>query len=178
VGKGATVVAALAAAVSTTVGAAPARTIAAGPIVERVIFQGTPIDPQIRITGRRLTSSYVSSSPPQPDPPYPPGSHPLCRLDLTGEQGYDYGTEFYFVDWSAHPRWIAGRYRPFLGELDCIGIVITRWTARAIEFHFGSGYRQGHYPRIVNKNIVQLFLNHIPKAVVVKYGRQGVRPIS
>ena len=145
------------------------------PTIGKVIFGGTPAHPGITITGSDLT--YDRSLPPtQPDPvpAYTPGNHPLCPLKLSGIQGHDYGTRLYLVNKSAHPLWSAGRYRPGLRELDCIGIVLEQWTSGAIQFRLGSGYLQGHYPQLRNGDYVQIVWNHLTVGVHVKYGPDGV----
>ena len=145
------------------------------PSIGKVIFGGTPTHPGITVTGSDLTyDPYYASSRPDPNPAYTPGNHPLCPLKLTGEQGYDYGTRLYLVDKSAQPLWSAGRYRPALNELDCIGIVLEQWTSGAIQFRLGSGYLQGHYPQLHNGDYVQIVWNHLTIGVHVKYGPDGV----
>jgi hypothetical protein len=149
------------------------------PSIDKIIFGGTPAHPGITVTGSDLTyDRYYPASAPTPNPSYTPGNHPLCPLKLTGVQGHDYGTRLYLVDKSAHPLWAAGRYRPQLGELDCIGIVIEQWTSGAIQFHFGSGYLQGHYPQLHDGDFVQIVWNHLTVGVHVKYGPDGVPPGS
>lgn len=156
-------------------GTAPARVKIGNPTIGKVIFGGTPAHPGITVTGSDLTyDRYYPATPPEPNPPYSPGNHPLCPLKLTGVQGHDYGTRLYLVDKSAHPLWAAGRYRPALGELDCIGIVLEQWTSGAIKFRFGSGYLQGHYPQLHNGDYVQIVWNHLSTGVRVKFGPDGV----
>jgi hypothetical protein len=145
------------------------------PTIRKVIFGGNPAHPEITVTGSDLTyHRSLSATPPDPNPPYTPGSHPLCPHKLTGVQGHDYGTRLYLVNTSAHQPWSAGRYRPGLNELDCIGIVIEQWTSSAIEFRFGSGYLQGHYQQLHNGDYVQIVWNHLSVGVRVKYGPDGV----
>ena len=161
------------------VGAAPARVGIGNPSIGRVIFGGTPAHPGITITGSDLTyDRSLSATPPVPNPTYTPGNHPLCPLKLTGVQGYDYGIRLYLVDKSANPLWAAGRYRPGLRELDCIGIVLEQWTSGAIKFRLGSGYLQGHYPQLHDGDFVQIVWNHLTVGVHVKYGPDGVAPGS
>jgi hypothetical protein len=159
--------------------AVPAQVAIGNPSIGKVIFGGTPAHPGITITGSDLTyDRYYPASAPDPDPPYTPGDHPLCPLKLTGVQGHDYGTRLYLVDKSAQPLWAAGRYRPGLRELDCIGIVLESWTSGAIKFRFGSGYLQGRYPQLHNGDFVQIVWNHLTVGVHVKYGPDGVAPGS
>ena len=66
-----------------------------------------------------------------------------------------------------------GRYRPGIGELDCIGVVIEQWASGAIQFHFGSFYRLGHF-HLKPGDYVQIVFNHLTTGVHVKYGPDGV----
>jgi len=106
------------------------------------------------------------------------GSGRHRQSKLTGVQGHDYGTRLYLVDKSAHPLWAAGRYRPGLRELDCVGIVLEQWTSGAIQFRLGSGHLQGHYPQLDACDFVQIVWNHLTVGVHVKYGSDGVPPGS
>src|SRR5260370_677595 len=63
---------------------------------------------------------------PSPSPTYTPEGHQLCPLPPSGNQGYDHGTSLYLFD-SAR-NWAGGRYRPDLGELDCIGLIVSSFT--------------------------------------------------
>jgi hypothetical protein len=98
-------------------------------------------------------------------------------MSFKGPQGHDYGTRLFVVDKSASPLWAAGRYRPKLGELDCIGLIIKQWTSGAIEFRFGSFFRLRHY-RLNTGDFVQIVFNHLGTGVHVKYVAGGVSPGS
>jgi hypothetical protein len=162
-------------------GAAPAqltRGAIGQPSIDRVIFGGTPANPGITITGSHLTYDlHYSSAPPPADPPYTPGGHPGCPVTFKGPQGHDYGTRLYVVDKSASPLWAAGRYRPRLGELDCIGLIVEQWTSGSIQFRFGSFLRLKHF-RLESGDFVQLVFNHLTTGVHVSYAAGGVRPGS
>jgi hypothetical protein len=148
------------------------------PSIDKIIFGGTPSKPGITITGTDLTyDRHLGSGAPEPNPPYTPGGHPGCPTQFKGPQGHDYGTRLYVVDKSASPLWAAGRYRPHLGELDCIGLVLTQWTSGAIQFHFGSFLRIGKF-RLNPGDFVQIVWNHLTVGVHVKYGPGGVNPGS
>ena len=144
------------------------------PTIGKVVFGGSPANPGITVVGSDLNSdSYYGTSAPLPSPTFTPGGHPGCPRNFKGPQGHDYGTRVYLVDKSANPLWAAGRYRPGLGELDCIGIVIEQWTSGAIQFHFGSFYRIGHF-HLNPGDFVQIVFNHLTVGVHVKYGPDGV----
>jgi hypothetical protein len=77
---------------------------------------------------------------PAPNPDYTPEGHQLCPLPPSGDQGYDYGTNLYLYDTARN--WAGGRYRPALGELDCIGLIVQSFTATKVVFKLGSAYAQ------------------------------------
>jgi hypothetical protein len=107
--------------------------------VTSVTFTGNEIKPTITIKG---TGFGVQ---PTPNPPYHPPAldHPLCRakppLPLS-RYGYDYGSDLFLQDSSQTPAWSAGRYRPSLRELDCIGLLISKYTPTVIVFRLGAAY--------------------------------------
>ena len=106
-----------------------------------------------------------------------PSNQKLCPVEIKGTPGFDYGTRLYFVDRSAKPEWSAGRYRPKLGELDCIGLIVTRYTSGEVEFHFGGFFRQNHY-RVNPGDFVGVAVNQTGTGVHVVYGVSGVAPGS
>lgn len=105
------------------------------PTITSVIFTGTTMTPTVTVNGSDLGSL------PPPNPTYTPEGHPpLCPLTPSGNQGYDYGTSFYLADTGRN--WAGGRYRPSLNELDCIGLVESKFTQTQVVFQFGSAYAQ------------------------------------
>jgi len=87
---------------------------------------------------------------PAHDPSYPPtppqGNTPPYGCSETGKVGWNYGTQLWISVTSAtHSAWSAGRYRPALGELDCIGLTILKYTGNRVVYRLGSGYEQGGY---------------------------------
>jgi hypothetical protein len=144
------------------------------PTIAKVVFGGSPANPGITVVGSDLNYDRdYGTGAPSPTPRYTPGGHPGCPPNFRGPQGHDYGTRLYLVDKSAHPLWAAGRYRPGLGELDCIGVVIEQWTGGAIQFRLGSFYRVGHF-HLNPGDYVQIVFNHLTIGVHVKYGPDGV----
>jgi hypothetical protein len=90
---------------------------------------------------------------PTPSPtfaPTPPqGNTPPYGCSATGKVGWNYGTKLWVsVTSSTHSPWSAGRYRPALQELDCVGIVILRYTGSQVRFRLGAGYHEGGYKLI------------------------------
>jgi hypothetical protein len=124
--------------------AAAAGALAANPQITSVIFTGNQSHPTISIRGQGLGKR------PSPNPNYHPLGHPLCPPQPTRPQvqyGLDYGTSLYIEDSGAQPVWSAGRYRPSLNELDCVGIRLTAFTPTHIVFHLGVAY-----PKLKNTN--------------------------
>jgi len=101
--------------------------------ISSVVFTGTPQAPTVTINGSGFGSM------PSPNPNHTPeGTPQLCPLPPSGNQGYDYGTLLYLFD---QPRnWAGGRYRPELNELDCVGLLVSKYTATQVVFQFGSAY--------------------------------------
>ena len=98
-------------------------------------------------------------------------------MKISGTAGFDYGIRLYFVDKSANPEWSAGRYRPRLGELDCIGLIVTRYTSGEVVFRFGGFFRQRRY-RVNAGDYVGVAVNQTGTGVRVVYGVNGVAPGS
>ena len=95
------------------------------------------------ITVRGADLNYEPYQPiPPKSPAYSPSNQPDCPVKINGNAGRDYGTRLYFVDRSAKPQWSAGRYRPGIHELDCIGLIITRYTSGEVVFRFGAFFKR------------------------------------
>jgi hypothetical protein len=144
------------------------------PSISRVIFGGKPTNPTITIRGTDLDYNPSQAIPPK-NPSYNPSNQKLCPVKIHGTPGFDYGTRLYFVDKSAKPLWSAGRYRPRLGELDCIGLIITRYRSGEVVFHFGGFFKQNHY-RVKPGDYVGIVVNQVGTGVHVVYGPNGVAP--
>ena len=113
--------------------------IAAGPTITAVTFSGGQAHPTITIVGSGFGAR------PSPSPGYHPPSlsHPLCPVKPTkplAAYGFDYGTRLFLVDSTQRPIWAAGRYRPGLPELDCIGLLIERYTPTKVVYRLGAAY--------------------------------------
>ena len=81
----------------------------------------------------------------------------------------DYGTSFYVAGVSK--GFAGGRYRPSLGELDCIDIVATKFTSTQVDFHFGPFYAQNYQQFALNPgDVLQFVVNGASRTVHVKYG--------
>jgi len=98
------------------------------PSISLIIFGGSPTNPDITIRGTDLDYQPYHPIPPKV-PNNTPSNQKLRPVAIKGIPGYDYGQKLFFVDKSAKPVWSAGRYRPALGELDCIGIIVTTYTS-------------------------------------------------
>ena len=70
-----------------------------------------------------------------------PGRTQLCPLaPPAGNQGYDYRTNLYLYDRTRN--WAGGRYRPELSELDCVGLLVSKFSANQVVIQFGAAYAQ------------------------------------
>lgn len=134
-------------------------------VITGVAFSGTPSQPIVSITGRGLRV-------PAADPAYSPSNRPLCPKVIDGNAGRDFGTDLYVLAYqSGKLVWAAGRYRPSLSELDCIGIIIVFRSATTLRFKFGAAYSQTNfgYAHIVNGNAVRVVDAGAAKEVIVHY---------
>lgn len=115
-----------------------------GPLTAKitaVTFHGPERNPVVTVRGLRLGVR------PKPSPVYHPLGHPpLCPAQPTkplATYGLDYGSGGLFVDdRSQSPVWAAGRYRPQLSELDCIGLVVVSFSPTKVVFRLGAAYRE------------------------------------
>ena|GEM_PF-5694807 len=107
--------------------------------ISSVVFAGTVADPMIVIRGTNLGRL------PSPDPTQHPSGQNGCPI-VSGDNGYDYGTNLYIYFPSG--KFSAGRYRPSVGETDCIDLVVTKFTSDEIDLHFGPFYTRNYskYP--------------------------------
>jgi hypothetical protein len=112
-------------------------TLAPAPEISSVTFSGGPANPTVVIHGTNLGKR----------PPAQPRSHPSglngCP-NTPGDIGYDYGTNLY-ISLPAN-NWAGGRSRPNLNELDCIDLVVTKFTPSDVDFRFGPFYTST-YPK-------------------------------
>jgi hypothetical protein len=100
--------------------------------------------PQVTIRGSGFGSRPAHDPSYQPKPPH--GNTPPFGCSQTGNVGWDYGTQLWIsITSAAHSGWSAGRYRPALNELDCIGLTIIRYTGSKIVYRLAAGYRQGGF---------------------------------
>jgi hypothetical protein len=108
------------------------------PKITSVTFTGNTSAPVITVHGQGLGTK------PSPNPTYAPPGHPLCPTTPPtgnlGRYGLDYGTSLYLHDSGQSPPWTAGRYLPGQGELDCIGLIVTRFTPTTVAFRLGGAY--------------------------------------
>lgn len=135
---------------------------------------GTSSRPVFTIVGHGL-------SVPEPNPKVSPSNQPLCPVAISGNAGLDYGMQFSLVAWDGQPDstnaqlYAAGRYRPSLNELDCIGIVVLSHTAERVTFTLGHAYQEYYKakPRwLKNGDVVEVTLKGATFATVLHFGRQ------
>lgn len=145
-----------------------ARTQAAA--ITSLTASGSPARPIFTVTGRGLAVPPAS-------PATSPSGQPLCPLKITGNAGLDYGTALYLVAWDAQPAddnkqiFAAGRYRPALNELDCIGLVVVAHTPTRLTLALGHAYVQyrSQYRPIRNGDVVEVVVGGAAFATVVRY---------
>jgi hypothetical protein len=110
--------------------------------ITSVAFSGSQARPTITIHGQQLGTR------PRPNPAYHPLGHPpLCPPTPTkplAAYGFDYGTKLFLAD-EKQPPWSAGRYRPQVNELDCIGVVVVKFTPGLVVFRLGAFYGEGGF---------------------------------
>jgi hypothetical protein len=85
-----------------------------GPKITSVVFTGSPAAPTVTVTGKNLGTE-------------PAGSPAGCN-----DSGQDFGTALFFSE--VTQQWTAGQ------SGDCIGLVVSSYTATRIVFTFGSNY--------------------------------------
>jgi hypothetical protein len=100
-------------------------------------FSGSAANPSVVVRGTCLGSK------PAPNPARHPAGLGGCPA-MSGDNGYLYGTNLYLAVPSQN--WAGGRYRPELNEIDCLDLVITKFTPTEVDFHFGRSYRS-FYPK-------------------------------
>ena len=139
-------------------------------VIKSVTISGTPAEPIFTIRGKHL-------SVPARNPSRSPSGQPLCPLKVTGNAGFDYGSRFYLIAWDGQPSghnnqlYAAGRYRPPLNELDCIGLIVRSHSPTRIAFTFGHAYTQfrSQYRELKNGDVVEAVLNGASSATVVHF---------
>jgi hypothetical protein len=144
---------------------------AAAPAITALKVTGSASRPVFTVVGQGLAV-------PSPSPKTSPSGQPLCPLKISGNAGLDYGTEFGLVVWDGQLQdanaqlYAAGRYRPQLNELDCIGIVVLAHTAERVTFTLGHGYVQYYRskPRLIRSgDVVEVVLGRARFATVVRF---------
>ena len=135
--------------------------------ITSVTFSRSPAKPTITVVGRGL-------SVPSPNPKISPSNQTLCPKAITGNAGLDYGVGLYLTAFANEQHiYSAGRYRPSLNELDCIGIIVLSHTPTKLRFTLGAAYRQSNfgYPPLVNGDLVEVVVRNAAFGLVVHYGR-------
>lgn len=148
-----------------------ASSLAAPPAITALSVSGSSSRPVFTVVGHGLAV-------PTPNPKVSPSGQPLCPLKISGNAGLDYGTQFGLITWDGQLQdanaqiYAAGRYRPSLNELDCIGIVVLTHTPTRITFTLGHAYTQYYQakPRLIRAgDVVEVILGHARFATVVRF---------
>jgi hypothetical protein len=139
----------------------------ASPTITSVTFAGSEVKPTITIRGQHLGKRPV------PDPAYVPLGHPpLCPpapSKAPAAYGFDYGTSLFIADKTQQPVWSAGRYRPQLSELDCVGVIIIKFTPSIVVLRLGAFYAEGNIKLAANDRF-QVGVKSARFSGRVKYG--------
>jgi hypothetical protein len=139
--------------------------------VTAVKVTGSSSRPVFTVTGHGLAL-------PKPNPTTSPSGQPLCPLQITGNVGLDYGNALFVIVWDGQSQdpnaqlYAAGRYRPKLSELDCIGIVVLKSTPTRLTFTLGHAYQQyyGVKPRFIRSgDVVEIGVGAARFATVVHF---------
>jgi len=131
-----------------------------GGTITSVQFFGSAANPSVVVQGKNLGAK------PAPDPAFHPSGQSGCP-SVTGDSGYDYGTSLYLANTTKN--WAAGRSRPSLGELDCLDLVVTKFTSSEVAFHFGPFYAQYEKAKLDAGDAVQIVVNDASKTATAKY---------
>ena len=114
-----------------------------GATITSVAFAGSAANPTITIVGAGFGAR------PQPAPPYrprpPQGTASPYGCTTTGNVGYDYGTQLWLSDGAPGHIWSAGRYRPKIKELDCVGLLILSYSPTKVVYRLGVDYKAHGY---------------------------------
>jgi hypothetical protein len=144
----------------------PSTQPATTPTISSVAFSGNPGNPSVIIHGKNFGKR------PAPNPSAHPSGQPSgsgrCPV-VAGDTGYNYGTSLYLA--ATAKNWSGGRYRPELGENDCLDLVVTKFTPTEVAFHFGPFYTKFHSNFSLDSgDAVEVDVNGAVLDVHVKYG--------
>ena len=127
---------------------------------------------------QRHTSQADSHDPrdglkiPAANPLGSPSNKPLCPRTINANAGLDFGTRFYLTAFAdGKLKYTAGRYRPRVNELDCIGLIVLSHSTTRVQFGLGAAYNQARfrYRHIINGDHVNVALNGATYGLVVQY---------
>jgi hypothetical protein len=140
----------------------------ARPRITKVTVQGTIVRPTIVITGSGFGSRPARKPSYKPKPPR--GNRAPYSCTTGGDVGYDYGTSLWLeVHPAGAPTWSAGRYRPALKELDCVGLVALSYSNTRISFRLGKDYLVQSYDLSAGTGF-KVGVKGATKSGTVKYG--------
>jgi hypothetical protein len=138
----------------------------ASPRITSVTFTGGPTDPTVTIVGTGFGSR------PQPSPSYQPappeGTIPPYGCTTGGNVGYDYAVNLWLVDSAEGRGWAAGRYRPGVKELDCVGLLLSSYTPTKIVYRLGADYK-AHAYQLATGDPYQVAVKDALKQGIVRY---------
>jgi hypothetical protein len=108
-----------------------------------------------------------------------PANTRLCRLQVKGNAGHDYGDLLYVTVFAGeHGKRLygAGRFHPQSTELDCIGLIILSHSSTRISFTFGNAYSQFSYRPLAAGNRVDITVGANSFDRIVRYRAPTATP--
>lgn len=139
----------------------------ARPRITRVAFKGTVVRPTIVITGSGFGARPAHNPSFEPKPPGGNKSPYGCRSG--GDVGWDYGNNLWLeLTPPGEATWRAGRFRPALKQLDCVGLVGLSYSKTRISFRLGKDYLVQGYD-LSNGSTFKVGVKGATKTGTVKY---------
>jgi len=109
-------------------------------MITSVVWRGNEAEPAVTINGQGFGA--------RPTPQPPGGPSQLSSQDRryncnksSGNEGRDYGADLSLA--FNDDAFSAGRYRPQIGQLDCVGLLVAQYSDTMIVLRLGGAYAAG-----------------------------------
>jgi len=109
-------------------------------VIASAVWSGDEETPVLTINGQGFGARPTPQPPGPPSEVRPQNGRINCNFSA-GREGLDYGTELYVQ--TADDTFSAGRYRPEIGDLDCVGLLLAQYSDTLIVLRFGGAYSAG-----------------------------------